>query len=189
MRKRGAIYSVIALMLCAAVYLNWSYSRDVTPSEGQTVHEVDGDLIGETLLVSAEGTGEKQTAEGDNQDTAVSEDYFSEARLSREKARDEAVNILNLTIGNENASDDAKAVANTNIQVMADNALVESRIENLVVAKGYSQCVVFINDNGVNVIVERPANGLTETDVAKIKDIVIDEASAQADQIKIIETN
>ena len=27
MKKRGAVYSVVALMLCVAVYLNWSYNR------------------------------------------------------------------------------------------------------------------------------------------------------------------
>ena len=71
---------------------------------------------------------------------------------------------------------------------MADNAVVESRIENLVIAKGYEDCVTFVNENGVNVIVSRPENGLTDTDVAKIRDIVISEASVAAEAVKIIET-
>ena len=31
LRKRGAVYGVIGLMLCVAVYLNWSYFQ--TPDE------------------------------------------------------------------------------------------------------------------------------------------------------------
>ena len=27
-KRKSAVYSVIALMLCVAVYLNWSYQRD-----------------------------------------------------------------------------------------------------------------------------------------------------------------
>ena len=42
-------------------------------------------------------------------------------------------------------------------------------------------------DNGVNVIVSKTENGLTDSDVAKIRDIVISEASVTADAIKIME--
>jgi len=188
-KKRGAVYSVIALMLCVAVYLNWNYSRTGEDlSVGGDATETGSKILGETILVDGESDDVKpleNTAE--NTETGDS-DYFSEARLSRQKARDEAVNILNTTVENENASEDAKAAANTDIQVMADNAMIESRIENLVVAKGYRECVVFINDTGVNVIISKLENGLSDTDAAKIKDIVIDEACVTADQIKIIET-
>ena len=115
-------------------------------------------------------------------------DYFAEARLSRQKARDEAVSILNVTVENQNAADDAKQVASDSIQVMAQSAMKESRIENLVIAKGYTECVVFINDNGVNVILQKLENGLAEEDISRIKDIVIDETGVKAEQVKIIET-
>ena len=71
---------------------------------------------------------------------------------------------------------------------MAENAVKEARIESLVVAKGYKDCVAFINDDGVNVIVQKTEQGLQETDVAKIRDIVLSETDATADTIKIIET-
>ena len=71
---------------------------------------------------------------------------------------------------------------------MAQSAMKESRIENLVIAKGYDECVVFINDNGVNVIVQKPENGLQQEDIARIRDIVSSETGVSAEQIKIIET-
>ena len=114
-------------------------------------------------------------------------EYFSQARLSRQQARDEAVTILTRTAESAASTEEARTAASTGIQVMADNAVVESRIENLVIAKGYEDCVTFVNDNGVNVIVAKTENGLTDTDVAKIRDIVISEGSVTADAIKIME--
>ena len=130
----------------------------------------------------------KVDGEAQNQGTAKAGEYFSQARLSRQQARDEAVSILTKTAESETATQEARTAASTGIQVMADNAVVESRIENLVIAKGYADCVAFINDNGVNVIVSKTENGLTDTDVARIRDIVISEANVTADAIKIIET-
>ena len=93
-----------------------------------------------------------------------------------------------MTVENESADEDAKAAATESIQVMAQSAMKESRIENLVIAKGYDEGVVFINDNGVNVIVQKPENGLQQEDIARIRDIVISETGVSAEQIKIIET-
>lgn len=177
-RKKGAVYSVVALMLCVAVYLNWSYNRD------------EGGYSSASELESGKMLGEAQLVDGDARDdtSAVSGDYFSEARLSRQKARDEAVGILNKTIENQQTDEAAVASAGQAIEVMAQSAVKESRIENLIIAKGYKDCVVFINDNGVNVIISKLADGLQDSDVARITEIVMDEAGVDASKIKIIET-
>ncbi len=183
MKKRGAIYSVVALMLCLAVYLNWYYTKSDEDYGNATDYQADGKVLGESVLVNnVEEDGEAGLA-AQKDDT----EYFSQARLSRQQARDEAVSILTRTAESETSTEEARTAASTGIQVMADNAVVESRIENLVIAKGYVDCVAFVNDNGVNVIVSKTENGLTDTDVAKIRDIVISEASVTADAIKIME--
>ncbi len=189
LKKRGAVYSVIALMLCVAVYLNWNYSRvdDGATVGADTTETGGGKVIGESVLVDSTDSEYVPPSQLETSGS-LSGDYFSVARLSRQKARDEAVSILNSTIENENASDDARSVANTNIQLMADNAMVETRIENIIIAKGYSDCVVFINDGSINVIVSKTEEGLTTADVAKIKDVVLEEADVISDQIKIMET-
>lgn len=193
MKKKGAIYSVIALMLCVAVYLNWSYNRG--DDDFSTASNTDDSkILGQAQLVDGVAQTDEQGKAEDAQESSGfnngnSEDsYFAEARLSRQKARDEAVSILNVTVENESADEDAKAAATESIQVMAQSAMKESRIENLVIAKGYDECVVFINDNGVNVIVQKPENGLQQEDIARIRDIVISETGVSAEQIKIIET-
>ena len=176
LKKRGAIYSVIALMLCAAVYLNWNYSRNNPEDpEGQTV---SNDF--------ATGAGLSDVTVSVNEPNEKS-DYFAEARLSRQKARDEAVSILNNTLESVGSGDDEVAKASADIKVLAENSVLESRIENLIVAKGFKDCVVFLNDNAVNVIIAKDDNGITDDEVAKIRDIVLDEADVTADKIKIIE--
>ena len=182
MKRRGAIYSVVALMLCVAVYLNWYYNKTDEDYGSATDYQADGKVLGESILVNGTESGESEPL------AAAGGEYFAQARLSRQQARDEAVGILSKTAENESATEEARAAASTGIQLMADNAVVESRIENLVIAKGYEDCVTFVNENGVNVIVSRPENGLTDTDVAKIRDIVISEASVAAEAVKIIET-
>lgn len=188
MKKRGAIYSVVALMLCVAVYLNWYYTKTDGDLTGATDYQADGKVLGEAVLVTH--------LEGDQEERSTSSapalrggEYFSQARLSRQQARDEAVSILSQTAENPSATEEARAAASTDIKLLADNAVVEARIENLVIAKGYSDCVAFVNQNGVNVIVAKTEKGLDSADVARIRDIVMDEANVSAEAIKVIEAD
>lgn len=184
MKKRGAIYSVVALMLCVAVYLNWYYSKgDDFTEEGQ--QQADGKVLGESILV--DGMTVDPEEELSVTTAQQGEAYFAQARLSRQQARDEAVNILTQTAANEGAAEEARTAASTSIQLMAGNAMVEARIESLVIAKGYQDCVAFVNDSSVNVIIAKTENGLQDTDVARIRDIVISEANVAAEAIRIIE--
>lgn len=183
MKKRGAIYSVVALMLCVAVYLNWYYSKGDPLEEGQ--QQADGKVLGESVLV--DGVAGADPLEQAEQTAGQGSAYFAQARLSRQQARDEAVGILTQTAENEGAAEEARTAASTSIQLMAGNAMVEARIESLVIAKGYQDCVAFVNDSGVNVIVAKTETGLQDTDVARIRDIVISEANVAAEAIRIIE--
>ena len=75
------------------------------------------------------------------------------------------------------------------LQVLAAYTVAESQIESLVTAKGYADCVVFMGAESVSVVVAPPEGGLTATDAARIKDIVISETDYTAQQIKIMEAN
>ncbi len=194
-KRKSAIYSVIALMLCVAVYLNWSYQRGGEGGEAmQTSQTDDNKILGESQLVDKTESGEEplETASGEEEqpegETTAASDYFSQARLSRQQARDEAVSIFKQTSENPSADAQSKEQAEASIATMAENAVKEARIENLVVAKGFADCVTFINEEGVNVIVQKTENSLGEEDVAKIRDIVMSETDFAADVIKIIET-
>ena len=76
---------------------------------------------------------------------------------------------------------------NDTIQTMADYTVTEAQIENLVIAKGYTDCVAFIGEDALSLAVAAPEGGLTEADTAKIVDVVNQSSGFTADQIKIIE--
>ena len=164
-KKRGAIYGVIALLLCVAVYLNWSYVD--TPDE----------------LLAADQTNPDST---ETSGTAEDQDYFA-SRLSREQARDEAVSTLKELSESETADQTAKDEAAAQISALAEDSVTEANIESMIRAKGYEDAVVMIGDESVNVVVAPPEGGLQATDVTVIKDIVVAEAGVTAGQIKIVE--
>ena len=54
----------------------------------------------------------------------------------------------------------------------------------MITAKGYTDCVVFMADDGVSVVVSAGEDGLQTEDIAKITDIVKQETELTADCIR-----
>lgn len=167
-KKRGAVYGVIALLLCTAAYLNWNY---VEPPED--------------LLQTDGSSADSTAASGDS--TADGEDYFASSRLTREKARDEAVSTLRELSESADADETAKEDAASQISALAAASVQEANIESLIRAKGYADAVVMLSDGAANIVVSPPEGGLQAADVTKIRDIVVSETGMSAGQIKIVE--
>ena len=180
--KRNAIAAAIVLFVCGAVYLNWSYTQDTEA----------GKNLGEAALVGSQRDDllkkdTDQAKEEGKEETAASGTYFSTARLNRQQARDNALSLLQEAAQDEKAAQTAVDEANAAIQTMADYTMTEAQIENLVTAKGYADCVAFLGENSISVVVSAVETGLTETDAARIGEIVMEQTGLTADQIKIIE--
>ena len=180
--KRNAVVVAIVLFVGAAVYLNWSYNN-----QAEETGDDPGKVLGETSLVNGEqdedGTvqtgqtgenGETGEAGGENADQTG---YFASARLNRQQARDSALELLQ------------EAAADASIQAMATYTMSEAQAENLITAKGYGECVCFLNENSASVVVSATENGLTESDTARIVEIVMETTGLEANQIKIIEAD
>ena len=73
------------------------------------------------------------------------------------------------------------------ISAMANDSMTETQIENLLLAKDFAECVVYVTDEGVTVAVPAPEEGLTEAQVATITDAIVGETDYTAPQIKVIE--
>lgn len=171
--KKRAVVATVLLFVCAAVYLNWRYAGNVADTSK---------VLGESTLVN----GEEQTQEAAK--PVTEDDYFSTARLSRKQARDNAISMLKEAETDKNAEQDVLNEASETLQVLAAYTVAESQIESLVTAKGYADCVAFMGDESISVVVS-DQDGLDTSDVAKIKDIVINETDYTAEQIKIMEAN
>ena len=131
--------------------------------------------------------GSGQTEQTDSNGTAsTGGSYFDTARLNRQQSRDSALALLQEAAGKESADQTLKDEANASIQTMADYTVTEAQIENLVIAKGYTDCVAFIGENALSLAVAAPEGGLTDADTARIVDVVNQTAGFSADQVKII---
>lgn len=175
--KRPAVVLAVLVLVGASVYLNWKYAGNVAETDK---------ILGQATLVNENGEGvtvaDDTAATGEN-------DYFATARLSRQQARDSAISMLQEAEMDENAAEDVCNEASQTLQVLAGYTVAESQIENLVTAKGYADCVVFMGADSCSVVVASGEEGLDATDVAKIKDIVINETQYTAGQIKIMEAD
>lgn len=184
--RRNAVVAAIALFVCAAVYLNWNYEQEI--NTGKTLGQsamVDGKT--DELLAKAPQTQEDaQSGAAQDTEPGTSSGYFASARLNRQQARDSALTLLQDAAAGADADQTMKDQANAAIQTMADYTVTEAQIENLVVAKGYTDCVAFIGEQSLSLAVAMPEAGLTEADTARIVDVVGQVTDFSASQIKII---
>ncbi|MCI8839949.1 MAG: SpoIIIAH-like family protein [Oscillospiraceae bacterium] len=196
--KRNAVVVAIVLFVGAAVYLNWSYGREAAANNGGTDSDGSGKLLGQAALVNGKEdgkqgedgqTGAQPSADPSAKPSASGEQtgYFASARLNRQQARDSALQLLQQAAADAGAQQDIIDEANASIQAMAALTMSEANVENLITAKGYGDCVCFINDNSASVVVSSTENGLSENDVTKIMEIVKKETGLTADKITVIE--
>lgn len=194
--KRNAVVVAIVLFVGAAVYLNWTYNNQSADGGGQ---ENGGKLLGQSALVSGSESSAAPDASAKPSDGAdgepkesgsggVTTGYFASARLNRQQARDSALELLQQAAADASAQQDMIDEANASIQAMANFTMSEAQVENLVTAKGYGDCVCFINENSASVVVSSTQEGLNENDITKIMEIVKEETGLPAGSIKIIET-
>ena len=101
------------------------------------------------------------------------------------KARDEALEVLQSVVDNDEAVEATKEQAISEISKIADDIRMESNIETLIMSKGFEQCVAVINGDLVNIIVK--SDGLLANEVAQINEIVYEQTGAVPSNVKIIE--
>lgn len=124
----------------------------------------------------------------DNADGDYVEDtYFASSILSREQARDEAIEVLKTIVNNEAALAESKEVALTDIARIAGEIETEANIETLIKSKGFEDCIAVVTGSTANIIVK--SDGLLQNELSQIKEIVYEQAGIDPIDIKIVEKN
>ncbi|SCY98653.1 SpoIIIAH-like family protein [Alkaliphilus peptidifermentans] len=111
--------------------------------------------------------------------------YFIEGRLERDKKRSEMVSHLDQIINNDYTTVDHRNQAQNLKLSVITNLEKEMLIENMIVAKGFNDVIVYLSENSINIIVQ--SSGLVEKEVAQIVDIVRRETDISMDNIIIME--
>lgn len=180
-KRSQVVLLILVVLMAVAVYINISYKSDdgdyeITKSVAEVSSEDSTKILGEIRAVSSEVTPE---------DTTTKDDYFAAARLARTKARDEAISMLTSVLNDSEADTDAKEQAQNEIIQISEAVQQENKIESILKAKGFSDCVVHISDAGVSVVVNEGV--LDQIQIAKITETVITETGVSGDKIRIIE--
>lgn len=165
---RNLIVICAVLLIGAAIVVNYIlYSQPETKNPQLDV-DLDNTNIQDTL----------------DQDANTS-DYFSQTVLSRQQARDEALEVLQSVAQSSSALPEAVEAAHADIAQIAKDIENESKIETIIRAKGFEECIAVISDNQATVIVK--TDGLLASQVAQINEIVYEQSGILPTNLKIIE--
>ena len=175
--KKNLIAAAVLVTVCAGIYVNWLYTEDQTTMDLTDTLD-QNKILSSDMLVMADGTLPDADAEN------TISDYFAAVRLSRQEARDSAVTLLQEAMA---YSDTEDVQSNIQLEEIVQTALCEAQIESLVIAKGYADCVAYMNEEGISVAVASPVGGLQQTDVAVIADIVISQSGISMEDIRVVE--
>ena len=178
--KRHLILAALVLALGTAVYLNWQFSSNNDLFSTETI--VSTKELGEAQFVN--NVPENKSTDNKNQ-IGKSSEYFTKAKSTRQKARDEATDMIKEILENTSSTEETKSQAIKQASEIARNIEQESNIESLIRAKGFSECLVFIQNNECSVVVG--PEPLNENLALNIKDVVVGQSNILSDKIKILE--
>lgn len=205
LKSRGATAAVLTLALGAAICLNWSFSRNALAelTMPDTVETSAGAAVPITDPLAVETVAEADDAEAAADDTAdknygeaqlvsVNKDsgteFFEAARLTRSKARDEALDTLKKSLKDAKLTAEEKTQLTEELSTRINNITLETKLETLIKAKGFADCVVNLEDSKANVTVMTESDALTAEEVTRIRDVLLGQCKGLTAQgITIVE--
>ena len=182
--KRNLVIAGAVTLVIAAVAVNWIVFSDDSGKDGFDYNASAGMNTGYGTTL---GTGEvgDTASKPTGSETDSADGYFSSVEVSRKRARDEALEVLNAVVENDQASDAVKAEALAEIQTIAKEMSQESNIESILMGKGFAQCLAVINGDMANIVV-RTDGQLNASQLAQINAVVYEQAGIEPINITIV---
>ena len=196
-RKATAI--TLAAALVVAVYLNWQYARTGVTLEEDAVNvaaaveteEAVSAPIMDGLMTEAEAVSSANKNYGEAQLVSVANNsgskFFEEARLKRTKAHDEAMDAVQKALKSASLSAEEKKSYTQQLTGSLEDLNAENEIETLVRAKGFADCLCFLQSGRADLTVMTSGDALTAAQVAQIRDIVLSKSEVTAQNITVVE--
>lgn len=211
LKKNEVVIYAIALMLVTAGYFNFSTNIDEniveTYSDGM---EGDYANIGDARLVSSNITEDSENViEDDDNNDEISEDkveetenqeidesldvlakedsdddYFVNTKLERDKTLASMISTYTKILNDTSISETEKSIAMKEITKLNNNKNAISICENLITTKGFNNCVILVNQDSINVVVQLEED-LSKDKVAKIQNIISREFECEISNIHI----
>jgi hypothetical protein len=172
--KKNIIILCAIVMICGAIYLNWMLfsNNDITPVNIDEPDSFNDNTIGQASYV-------------DSTPKIEDDSYFTISQLNRQRARDEAMEVLYSILDSTDALQELKDKAVEDINRIASTIEKEANVETLVMAKGFEECVAVLSREAANIVVK--TSGLMPNEVIQIKEIVYEQAGILPSNVKIVE--
>ena len=170
--KRNAMIGCSVMLICGAVILNVIVFGSGAEKSG----------FDYSAAVGMSSGSEDNVQSGAMEES--SDEYFSTSLINRQRARDEAMEVLQSVVDNEGADEESKAKAINEIGQIAADMENESNIETLVLSKGFEACVAVVSGGNGNVIVK--GGELLDSQISQINEIVYEQTGILPENIKII---
>lgn len=192
--KKQLILTGLVLTLGAAVYLNWQFSSNTDLLSGSDAVSVSKEL-GEAEFVNTssdkkagESTAQKSTELSSSKESTASaskssDEYFSQAKVNRQQTQDDIAEMTKKILESSEESDTAKAEAVAKAAELATVMEQQTNVESLIKAKGFEECMVFIQNGECSIVVRD--SDLTADDALIIKDIATGQTGITVDKIKV----
>ncbi len=179
--KKQALVLTLVAALGLAVYLNYQFANN-----GLTNNSEDGKTLGEALFVN-DGDGEQAAKEEESVSVNTKTDYFTEARKNRENAREEAIDIVKDIAADMQTDSEAAGEVLKKVTAIATAVEREAKLESLIKAKGFADCVAYLADEACSIVVK--GKDLTPAQTMQITEIVTAQTGISAQKINIMAVN
>ena len=178
-RKTKIATASFVLLLAVGIMGNWYYQNtDLSANIKPLIESSQTKTLGEAEFVDANAVSQSSNES----------EYFSKARVNRQKARDEALDKLQKVVDSADESSKAKQEAGKNIARISDNISVENNIESLVCAKGISNCLAVVNTEGTRVDIIVECEELSDNVIMQIKDIAMQQLGCSFENVSIVQS-
>ena len=110
--------------------------------------------------------------------------YFATERTKRQATQDKVIDEAKETLDLENVSESEMTEAQKSVEKLLKTYTIQDSIESIIKAKGFSECLCYISDEGVTVIV--PDSELNDTSALVIDDAVTSHYDVSYEDISIV---
>ena len=207
LKRNQVIVTTLAIMVAVAGYLNFSETKEgsanktalniteegdayaILNDDGSIQPLADNEPEDDSLdMAMAEGEGALTASTDESEAIFVNSNvdadkYFAEAKLEREQSRAKQTDILTEMINNENISEEKKNECTESMLEIQGRIEKETSAEAMIKSKGFNEVYVRIDDETVDVVVDK--DKLNEAETAQIMDIVKRKAGVSDDKIRI----
>lgn len=194
-KKNQIIVTVLAILIVIAGYLKYTdanfnnKNKEVTNEIYESTYGTDDILSnGEIASLDENETGEavEETTLQPGEAVMTSSkltDFIIQARIDKEQIRSKNKETLLKVINDETVSEKEKTSAVEAMVEITKSSELENTIETLLEAKGFSNVIVTVSDNQVDVIIDEQE--ITDQKRAQIEETIKRKTDISADKIVI----